>query len=107
MYSITSRTVKSAASRASTFLAKDSIKLSAIKARVDIENCVKCLTCVRSCPFDVPTFNLEKMEIEIDEALCRGCGVCTSVCPRQTIDLGNFEDEQITCKIDALLVGGE
>ncbi len=98
---------QAAASRASTFLAKDSIKLSAIKARVDIENCVKCLTCVRSCPFDVPTFNMEKMEIEIDEALCRGCGVCTSVCPRQTIDLGNFEDEQITCKIDALLVGGE
>lgn len=97
---------QAAASRASTFLAKDSIKLSAIKARVDVENCIKCLTCVRSCPFDVPNFNIEKMEIEIDEALCRGCGVCTSVCPRQTIDLGNFEDEQITCKIDALLVGG-
>jgi len=97
---------QAAAARASTFLAKDTIKLSAIKARVDVENCVKCLTCVRSCPFEVPTFNLQKGEIEIDEALCRGCGVCTSVCPRQTIDLGNFEDEQIVCKIDALLVGG-
>ena len=25
--------------------------------------------------------------IEIDEALCHGCGVCTGVCPRQTIQL--------------------
>jgi heterodisulfide reductase subunit A-like polyferredoxin len=94
-----------AASRAVTFLAKDGIKLSAIKAKVDTEHCVKCLTCVRSCPFEVPVFNQAEGEIQIDEALCHGCGVCACVCPRQTIQLGYYEDEQITCKIDALLVG--
>jgi heterodisulfide reductase subunit A-like polyferredoxin len=94
-----------AASRAVTFLAKDGIRLSAIKAKVDTEHCVKCLTCVRSCPFDVPVFNTELGEIQIDEALCHGCGVCACVCPRQTIQLGYYEDEQVTCKIDALLVG--
>jgi heterodisulfide reductase subunit A-like polyferredoxin len=97
---------KGAASRAVTFLSKDAIQLSAIKAQVDVDNCVKCLTCVRSCPFDVPTFNVEKGEIEIDEALCHGCGVCAGVCPRQAIQLRFYEDEQITCKIDALLAGG-
>ncbi len=97
---------RAAASRAVTFLAKDSIQLSAIKARVDVDNCVKCLTCVRSCPFQVPKFNIELGEIEIDEALCHGCGVCAGVCPRQAIQLRFYEDEQITCKIDALLAGG-
>ena len=86
-----------------TFLAQDSIKLSAITAKVDVEHCVKCLTCVRSCPFGVPVFNSEAKEIEINEALCHGCGVCTAVCPRQTIDLSFYEDETIVCKIDALL----
>ncbi len=94
---------QAAASRAITFLAQDSIKLSAITAKVDVEHCVKCLTCVRSCPFDVPAFNVDKKEIEINEALCHGCGVCTAVCPRQTIALSFYEDETLTCKIDALL----
>ncbi len=94
---------QAAASRATTFLAKDAIKLSAITAKVDTDYCVKCLTCVRSCPFGVPVFNTDEKVIEINEAICHGCGVCTAVCPRQTIQLSYYEDEQITCKIDALL----
>jgi heterodisulfide reductase subunit A-like polyferredoxin len=95
-----------AASRAVTFLSKDEIKLSAIKAYVDTDHCVKCLTCVRSCPFEVPVFNVATGEVEIDPALCQGCGVCACVCPRQTIQLNYYEDDQIMCNIDALLAGG-
>jgi len=97
---------QAAASRATTFLSKSEIKLSAITAQVDTEHCVKCLTCVRSCPFGVPVFNIEKQVIEIDEATCHGCGICAGVCPRQTIQLNYYEDDQILCKIDALLAGG-
>ncbi len=95
-----------AASRAVTFLSKDRIKLSAIKAQVNTDHCVKCLTCVRSCPFEVPQFDVEEGVVRIDPALCQGCGVCACVCPRQTIQLNNYEDGQITCEIDSLLAGG-
>ncbi len=94
---------QAAVSRATTFLSKSEIKLSAITAKVDTEHCVKCLTCVRSCPFQVPAFNTETGEVEIDEALCRGCGVCTAVCPREAIQLSFYENDQLICKIDALL----
>jgi heterodisulfide reductase subunit A-like polyferredoxin len=94
---------QAAAARAGTLLALDSVSLSAITAKVITEYCVKCLTCVRSCPFGVPQFNTDEKMIEINEALCRGCGVCTAVCPRQTINLSFYEDDQIMCKIDALL----
>ena len=97
---------QAAASRATTFLAKSEIKLSAITAKVDTEYCVKCLTCVRSCPFEVPAFNSDKGFIEIDEAMCHGCGICAGVCPREAIGLSFYEDEQIMCKIEALLAGG-
>ena len=97
---------QAAASRATTFLAKSEIKLSAITAKVDTEHCVKCLTCVRSCPFEVPIFNFDEGVIEIDEALCHGCGICAGVCPREAIGLSFYEDEQIICKIDALLASG-
>ncbi|MCJ7773034.1 MAG: FAD-dependent oxidoreductase, partial [Desulfobacterales bacterium] len=96
---------QAAASRATTFLAKSELTLSAITAKVDTEHCVKCLTCVRSCPFDVPVYNTSEKVIEIDEALCHGCGVCTGVCPRQAIQLSFYEDEQIMSKIEALLAG--
>jgi len=95
-----------AASRAVTFLSKDEIKLSAIKAEVFPDHCVKCLTCVRSCPFEVPQFNVAAGEIQIDPALCQGCGVCACVCPRQAINLNNYEDDQITCEIETLLTEG-
>jgi len=96
---------QAAASRAVTFLSKPEIKLSAITAKVGPDECVKCLTCVRACPFEVPQWNEERHEIMIDEALCQGCGVCTAACPRQTIDLSNYKDDQIMCKIDCLLEG--
>jgi heterodisulfide reductase subunit A-like polyferredoxin len=95
-----------AASRATTFLALGKIKLSAIAAQVDAEKCVRCLTCVRSCPFGVPAFDEKEGAVVIDEALCHGCGVCAAVCPRKTIRLNFYEDEQITCKIDSLLAEG-
>ncbi len=97
---------KAAASRATTFLSKSEIKLSAITAKVDADYCVKCLTCVRSCPFGVPVFNEKEGVVEIDEALCHGCGVCAGVCPRRTIRLNYYEDDQIMCKIDALMARG-
>jgi len=97
---------QAAASRAVTFLAKPEIKLSAITAKVDTDHCVKCLTCVRCCPFEVPAFNIKEQVIEINEAICHGCGVCACVCPRQTIQLSYYEDDQIMSKIDALFAEG-
>ena len=73
---------------------------------MDTDNCVRCLTCVRSCPFDVPVFDEKEKVIKIDEALCHGCGVCACVCPRRAIQLNFYEDDQINCKIDALLAEG-
>ena len=94
---------QAAAARAATLLSKDAVKLSAITAKLDTDHCVKCLTCVRSCPFGVPQFNSSEKVVEINEALCHGCGVCTAVCPRQAIGLSYYEDDQLICKIDALL----
>ena len=96
---------KAAASRAVTLLSQSELSLSAITATIDTDYCIKCLTCDRSCPFGVPSFNMEEGIIKIDEALCHGCGVCACECPREAIQLNNYEDEQLSCKIDALLTG--
>nr|MBC8417288.1 CoB--CoM heterodisulfide reductase iron-sulfur subunit A family protein [Desulfobacterales bacterium] len=93
-----------AASRATTFLSQSELTLSAITATVEAEKCASCLICVRSCPYEVPKINEDGVS-EIDEALCHGCGVCAAECPAKAIELNWYEDDQITCKIDALLEG--
>jgi heterodisulfide reductase subunit A-like polyferredoxin len=93
-----------AASRATTFLSQKQLTLSAVTAQVKTELCASCLICVRSCPYGVPKINAEGVS-EIDEALCHGCGICAAECPAKAIELNWYEDDQIFCKIDALLEG--
>ncbi|MFC1878135.1 FAD-dependent oxidoreductase, partial [Thermodesulfobacteriota bacterium] len=93
-----------AASRATTFLSQPELTLSAITARVDPDQCASCLVCVRSCPYGVPKINEEGVS-EIDIAMCQGCGVCASECPAKAIELNWYEDDQLICKIEALLEG--
>ncbi len=93
-----------AASRATTFLSKTQLTLSAVTAEVEQDRCASCLICVRSCPYGVPRINEDGVS-EIDTALCHGCGICACECPAKAIELNWYEDDQVICKIDALLEG--
>jgi len=81
-----------------------SFYLGGVVAEVDPDKCVGCLTCTRTCPFEIPRV----IQIEgrngvgglggaafIDPAQCQGCGTCTSECPANAIQLVNYTDEQI------------
>ena len=93
-----------AVSRAATLLSRSEITLSTVTAKVDQKKCASCLVCVMCCPYGVPKINKDGVS-EIDEALCRGCGVCAAECPAKAIELNWYEDDQILCKVDALLEG--
>jgi indolepyruvate ferredoxin oxidoreductase alpha subunit len=54
-----------------------------IKPFVVTENCNRCLTCVTD--FTCPALVLVGDQIQIDESLCAGCGVCFQVCPSGAI----------------------
>ncbi len=95
---------QAAASRATTFLSRKELTLSAVTAQVQTDLCAACLICVRSCPYGVPKINTEGFS-EIDEALCHGCGICAAECPAKAIELNWYEDDQLLCKIDTLLEG--
>ena len=88
---------KGAASRAATILSKKQMMVEAQVAVVDRENCVVCLTCMRTCPFNVPKVD-EDGFITIDSAACRGCGNCASACPRKVIQIQHMKDDQIIAK---------
>jgi heterodisulfide reductase subunit A-like polyferredoxin len=94
-----------AASRALAMLSsQESLYLGGVVAHVDPQKCVGCLTCTRTCPFEIPMV-VEGEEIcgvgglggaaFIDPAQCQGCGTCTGECPANAIQLVNYTDDQI------------
>ncbi len=92
---------RGAVSRAMTILSQPYLMTGGVVSVVDQERCVGCLTCVRSCPFDVPKI-MENGAAYIEPAACQGCGICAGACPRKAIQLQHYTDEQITVKSSVL-----
>jgi heterodisulfide reductase subunit A len=94
-----------AAGRALTVLSqREALHLGGVVAQVDAEKCVGCLTCTRTCPFEIPQVIQEGGRVGvgglggaayIDPAQCQGCGTCTGECPANAIQLINYTDSQI------------
>ncbi|MBC8472979.1 MAG: 4Fe-4S binding protein [Planctomycetes bacterium] len=90
------------AGRAVRILSADVMEISGVVSVVDPDKCAACLTCVRTCPYDVPVINDDGVA-EIETAMCHGCGICTSECPAKAIQLMHYKDVQVIAKTRALL----
>ncbi len=93
---------QAAAGRALTLLSKSTMYVGGAIAVVDPDKCVGCLTCVRTCPFEIPQVRPDHTGVGhivgaawIDPSLCQGCGTCTAECPASAIQLANYQDAQI------------
>jgi heterodisulfide reductase subunit A len=90
------------AARAITLLSKEPLFVGGIVAVVNPEKCVGCLTCARTCPFEIPIIDNSRTGVGtlggaayIDPSLCHGCGTCTAECPAVAIQLVNNTDQQV------------
>ncbi len=93
---------QAAAARAVTLLSKDPLYYGGPVAQVDPTKCVGCLTCVRTCPFQIPKIQSDLTGVGgivgaayIEPALCQGCGTCTAECPAKAIQLIALRDAQL------------
>jgi len=93
---------QAAAARAVRILSAEVMEISGVVSVVDADKCAACLTCVRTCPYDVPRIN-EDGVAEIEVAMCHGCGICASECPAKAIQLMHYKDAQVIAKTRALL----
>ncbi|MBF0230512.1 MAG: FAD-dependent oxidoreductase [Desulfamplus sp.] len=92
---------KAAVSRAMRIVSRDSIMVGGVVAVVEPEKCAVCLTCVRTCPYEIPYIHQDGYAV-IEPGECHGCGLCVSECPGKAIKLNHFTDDQIMAKTDAL-----
>jgi heterodisulfide reductase subunit A len=97
---------QAAAGRAITLLAQEPLYYGGPIAVVDPEKCVGCLTCVRTCPFEIPKIQSDYVGVGnivgaayIEPSLCQGCGTCTAECPAKAIQLMAYLDTQLMGEI--------
>jgi heterodisulfide reductase subunit A len=86
-----------AAAKVSIVLSRGKVELEPFVATVDQSKCASCLTCVRTCPFEVP--RILESGAYINPAACYGCGACVSVCPGDAISLAHFDNREINAMV--------
>ena len=54
-------------------------------AKVDVEKCTGCESCVDECPSEAISMVDDKAQINEDD--CVDCGVCVDACPAEAISM--------------------
>ena len=65
-------------------------------ATVTPERCVKCLNCVRLCPYQAPHINAVAA---IKRERCLACGICYSACPTGAIEMDDGGPEELAATV--------
>jgi heterodisulfide reductase subunit A len=96
----------SAASKVNSLVSKGEIELEPILARIDAEKCSWCNKCADVCLYDaIGKTKVNNKEVAVvNEASCKGCGMCLPVCDSNAIELSGYTDVEIENQIEALLI---
>jgi coenzyme F420-reducing hydrogenase delta subunit/Pyruvate/2-oxoacid:ferredoxin oxidoreductase delta subunit len=61
-------------------------------ARINDAKCIRCLTCLRLCPYQAIEFDTR---VSVTAQACEKCGICAAECPRCAISLDDQEPPEI------------
>ena len=92
-----------AAGRVLTLLSHDTVTASGSVCEVDEDQCVSCGACITVCTYGAIEFydTPQGRKARVNPVLCKGDGLCNSVCPTAAISLKHFADEELLSQIDA------
>lgn len=98
-----------AASRVATIISHDVLQKEPTLSYVVDDNCDGCAYCIDPCVFNAITLfeymyegNVKKT-VDVNEAICKGCGVCMATCPKEGIYVRHFKPEHFKAMIHAAL----
>ena len=92
-----------AAGRVLTLLSHDTVIASGSVCEVDENKCVSCGACITACTYGAIEFydTPQGRKARVNPVLCKGDGLCNTVCPTAAISLKHFTDEELLSQIDA------
>ena len=100
----------SAAVKASSLLGRGYVELDPFVAEVDLEKCTGTGACLKACLRE-EALSLVEMEVdgkkvrwvEVNPALCNGCGACVAVCPENAINVKGWTLKQYEAMVDMIV----
>jgi len=98
-----------AAGRVLTLLSHDTVVASGSVCEVDENKCVSCGACITVCNYGAIEFyeTPQGRKAKVNPVLCKGDGLCNTVCATSAISLKHFTDEEVLSEIDAAVSDDE
>ena len=96
-----------AASKVLALFSQPETSADPLVAVVDKGECIGCGNCIEMCLPGARTLAVSGGVVEVNAALCQGCGLCAPACPTRAADILGFSDNQLAAMIDALLIPAE
>ncbi|MCK5148978.1 CoB--CoM heterodisulfide reductase iron-sulfur subunit A family protein [bacterium] len=93
---------QAAASRALSFLTRESILAEGTIAEIDTDLCSGCGYCEKICAYAAIEVDPETEVAIVNDALCKGCGTCVASCRCGALDLRGFSNKQLHSVFEAL-----
>jgi heterodisulfide reductase subunit A2 len=92
-----------AAGRALTLLAQDTVTASGSVCRVQESDCISCGACISVCTYGAIELaeTPRGKKARVNPVLCKGDGLCNTVCPTLAVTLLHYTEEEVTAQIDA------
>lgn len=92
-----------AAGRVLTLLSRDIVTASGSVCSVDENKCLSCGACITVCTYGAIEFydTPQGRKARVNPVLCKGDGLCNTVCPTLAISLKHFTDTELLSQIDA------
>ncbi|MFP4474467.1 MAG: hydrogenase iron-sulfur subunit [Desulfatibacillaceae bacterium] len=87
---------ENAAVAVARLLGDGTVEVPADRAWIDVDKCTICLTCARVCPHGAIYWD---SRAAVSPMACQACGICTSECPMDAIQLGGYTDAEMTAKV--------
>ena len=96
-------TAEAAAGRALAILAAERLPAARTTAIVRHSLCTLCLRCIDTCPYGARFLDEAGQRVEVNPAMCQGCGDCATVCPNSASIVEGFSHRSLFGAIDGAM----
>ncbi len=91
---------QAAVARAAAILCKSKLKVGGLVAETDAFKCTGCRVCAEVCPYQAVEISPDDKAV-VNEAVCKGCGLCAASCRSGAASLKGFSDADILAQLEA------
>jgi heterodisulfide reductase subunit A len=96
-------TAEAAAGRSLAILAAERLPVARTTALVRHSLCTLCLRCIDTCPYDARFLDDTGQRVEVNPAMCQGCGDCATVCPNSASIVKGFSHRSLFGAIEGAM----